>query len=160
MKESHTDSGPNSLSCFPKRCSGMLVITVSLLALSDSEWLLEDSDGTEQGDCWTRAGQVVLAGPGSLLSESNRRLSQSGSTASHVLLAAARMNYYISFCYLSSCFITERQSGSGKNTTLWGPPRWTLKMREGGFGAGEDGESLHFPLKGGRRWTKTHCLWI
>lgn len=92
--------------------------------------------------------------------EPSRRLSRPGPTASHVLLAEARMNYYISFCYLSSWFITDRQLSFKRSTTLRGPPRCPQNERE----RESKGERERIPAlsteKDGGGWTKPHCLWI
>ena len=87
-----------------------------------------------------------VAGRASVLSwEPSRRLSRPGPTASHVLLTEAAMNYYISFCYLPSCFITDRQLSFKRSTTLRGPPRCPQRERE--RVREKERESLHSPLK-------------
>lgn len=62
------------------------------------------------------------------------------SIPSHVLHAA---NYYIAFCFLLLCFITERQLSLEESRS----PQMNSKKREGGFRAGTNRESLHSPLK-------------
>lgn len=118
----------------------MPVITDNLPALSDFERKRGDRERRDQQDCWTREGQSVTGRAAALFWELSRRLSQPGPTASHVLLAEAHMNYYISFCYLSLWFITGKQLSFKRSTTLRGPPlRCPQKERER--------ESLHSPLK-------------
>lgn len=88
--------------------------------------------------------RVSVAGrAGVLFWEARRRLSRPRPTASHVLLTEACMNYYISFCYLSSRFITDTQLSLKRKTVLRGPSRCPQRERE----RETDRESLHSPLK-------------
>lgn len=104
---------------------------------SSVKWLWIGARG-QQEDRATRLldqNRVSVAGRADVLFwKPSRRLSQPGPTASHVLLTEASMNYYISFCYLSSWFITDRQLSFKRSTTLRGPPRCPQKegVREWG----------------------------
>lgn len=72
------------------------------------------SIGPKQGEwckqCWIF---VLLAEQEAIMTRTN---------ASHVLLTKVCMNYYISFCYPSSWFITSKQLSFQRSTMLSVPP--------------------------------------
>lgn len=157
--------GPRrQLALFPKE---MLWHANDQRQASSVKWLWIAPRG-QRGDRATRLleqRRVSVAGRvGSLFWELSRRLSWPGPTASHVLFVEAHMNYYVSFCYLSSWFITDRQLSLERSTTLRGPPP-PLQMPSEAEGVREresDRERIPAlsPEKDGGGWTKTHCPWI
>lgn len=62
--------------------------------------------------------------------EPSRRLSRLGPSTGHVLLTESHMNYYISFYYLTSWFITDRQLSFKRSTMLRDLPPDTPRERE------------------------------
>lgn len=118
--------------------------------LSKAKWLWIEPRGQweERSTSLLDQSRVNVAGRTLVLSrEPSGRLSPPGPSTGHVLLTESHMNYYISFCYLTSWFITDRQSSFKRSTTLSPPhtpsdaPRKERGRRE------RESESVHSLVK-------------